>query len=134
MYSAEDYSKYLTKEDPAFAAPFYFSAQDIKTNLGGKPYTGQVLFRYGPRTERFNIPADELGNYSAIIQQSVVGIDQFTAAFGLVVTWKNVVSRSDVEKGCTLDRANVCKVTVNLTVYIMIVLGCFVIYSIFFKY
>lgn len=120
MYKVEDYSKYLTKEDPAFAAPFYFPAQDIGTKLGGKPYTGQVLFRYGPSTEKFNISADELGNYSAIIQQSVVGIDQFAAAFGLIVTWKNVISRNDVEKGCSPDTANVCKVTVNITIYIMI--------------
>ncbi|XP_071124554.1 sushi domain-containing protein 2-like isoform X2 [Mytilus edulis] len=103
LHQTEILTETLTKEDPAFAAPYYFSAQDIGSNLNGKPYTGNVLYR----TTDSDILAGELSNYSSIIQESMVGLEnQFEASYALVVTWKDVISKTDVLKGCSTCMTN----------------------------
>ncbi|CAC5407677.1 unnamed protein product [Mytilus coruscus] len=100
LHQTEIFTDTLTQGDPAFVAPYYFPAQDIGSNLNGKPYTGQVLYREGS-----DVPLGELSNYSSIIQESMVGLEyQFEALYALVVTWKEVISKKNV-----LDSCNPCK-------------------------
>ncbi|XP_076117100.1 sushi domain-containing protein 2-like isoform X2 [Mytilus galloprovincialis] len=102
LHQTEIFTETLTKDDPAFAAPYYFPAQDIGSKLNKKPYAGQVLYREGS-----DIPAGELSNYSSIIRESMVGLEyQFEASYALVVTWKEVISKTDVVKGCSSCKNN----------------------------
>ena len=113
MHKAENLLKYLTREVPAFVAPLYFPAQDIGSHVAQSPYKGQVLYRYGPGTGTSHIPRRELANYSSIIEQSVVGVKHFTASFGLVVTWKDIIAKPDVMGLCNVLPGNICKVCYN---------------------
>ncbi|XP_063413939.1 sushi domain-containing protein 2-like [Mytilus trossulus] len=100
LHQTEIFTETLTQADPAFVAPYYFPAQDIGSKINGMPYTGQVLYREGS-----DIPAGELSNYSSIIQESMVGLkNQFEASYALVVTWKEVISKTAVLNSC-----NPCK-------------------------
>ena len=113
LHKAENLLKYLTRDVPAFVAPLYFPAQDIGSHVAQSPYKGQVLYRYGPGTDPFHIPRRELANYSSIIEQSVVGVEHFTASFGLVVTWKDVIAKPDVMGLCNVLPGDICKVCYN---------------------
>ncbi|XP_063413894.1 sushi domain-containing protein 2-like [Mytilus trossulus] len=102
LHQTEIFTDTLTKDDPAFAAPYYFPAHDIGSKINGKPYTGQVLYRVGS-----DVPAGELSNLSSIIQESMVGLEnQFEASYALVITWKEVISKTDVVKGCSSCKNN----------------------------
>lgn len=108
LHQTEIFTETLTRGDPAFIAPYYFPAQDIGSKIGSEQYTGKILYRT-PGSGAKYISKQELSNYSSIIQQSMIGINQqFNATFGLAVTWKEVVSKTDVLKGCTFP-CNVSK-------------------------
>ncbi|KAJ8311226.1 hypothetical protein KUTeg_011222 [Tegillarca granosa] len=83
----------ILRVDLPFIAPFRYDGLGLgETLANGNAYSGHIYYKV--LTGDMN---EELKNISEIIRYSVVGASEFNASWGLVVTWKDVVSRADAQ-------------------------------------